>query len=475
MNEPSMRHRNSVRSLRIGRDRNATSIPLAERLVGPFHRFAQTESASGLVLLACTALALVWSNSAWSDSYTRLWQQTVTVGGAGWGVSMTLRDWINDGLMAVFFFLVGLEIKREFLVGDLASVRHAALPIAAAVGGMVVPATLYAALNHGTAAGRGWGIPMATDIAFALGVLALVGPRVPAGLRVLLAALAIVDDLGAVLVIALFYTASLGWGNLVVAAGIVALLATCNAAGVRHGGVYALLGVALWLALLHSGVHATIAGVLLAVVVPARTRINEDEFLLRGREALDDFERGCGPATTVLTNPAQQEAIARLGELGDQAQAPLVTLEQQLRALVAFVIMPLFALANAGVALGGRAGSALGTPVTIGVMAGLVFGKPIGITLFSWLAVRSRLAALPTGVSWRAVHSLSWLGGIGFTMSLFIAGLAFGASPLLESAKLGILSSSVIAGVIGWTLLRRSLRPSPVAVAAAPDAGAGAS
>lgn len=415
-------------------------------------------------MLACTALALLWSNSPWSETYTRLWEQTVTVGGAGWGVSMSLEHWINDGLMAVFFFLVGLEIKREFLVGDLASVRHAALPIAAALGGMIVPAILYASFNHGTAGAPGWGIPMATDIAFALGVLALVGPGVPAGLRVLLAALAIVDDLGAVLVIALFYTAGLGWGNLVIAAGIVALLATCNAAGVRHGAVYAVLGVALWLALLHSGIHATIAGVLLAIVVPARTRIDEDEFLLRGREALDDFERACGPATTVLTNPAQQEAIARLEQLGDQAQAPLVMLEQQLRTLVAFVIMPLFALANAGVVLGSHAAAALGTPVTLGVMVGLVFGKPIGITLFSWLAVRSRVAALPTGVSWRAVHSLSWIGGIGFTMSLFIAGLAFGASPLLESAKLGILSSSVIAGIIGWTLLRRSLRAAPASV-----------
>jgi len=461
-----------VHIVQSGRPNNPTSIPLAERLVGPFHRFAQTESASGLVLLTCAAVALLWSNSAWSDSYFRLWEQAVTVGGSGWGVSLTLHDWINDGLMAVFFFLVGLEIKRELLVGDLASVRHAALPIAAALGGMIVPAILYTVINHGTAASRGWGIPMATDIAFALGVLALVGPRVPAGLRVLLAALAIVDDLGAVLVIALFYTSNLGWGNLLVGAGIVTLLIMCNAAGVRHGGVYALLGVALWLALLHSGVHATIAGVLLAIAVPARTRIDEGEFLLRGREALNDFERACGPATTVLTNPAQQEAIARLEELGDQAQAPLVTLEQQLGTLVAFVIMPLFALANAGVPLGGHARGPLATLVTIGVMLGLVIGKPIGITLFSWLAVRSRIAALPPGVSWRVLHSLSWLGGIGFTMSLFIAGLAFGAAPLLQSAKLGILSSSVVAGIIGWLLLRASLRPPP-AQTAAPRAGGG--
>ena len=447
-----------MRIAQSGRPSNATSIPLAERLVGPFHRFAQTESASGLVLVACAAVALLWSNSPWSDSYSRLWEQTVAVGSTGWGVSMTLHHWINDGLMAVFFFLVGLEIKRELLVGDLATVRHAALPIAAALGGMIVPATLYAVINHGTAASRGWGIPMATDIAFALGVLALVGPGVPAGLRVLLAALAIVDDLGAVLVIALFYTENIEWEHLIVGAGIVTLLVMCNAAGVRHGAVYALLGVALWLALLHSGIHATIAGVLLAIAVPARTRIDEGEFLLRGREALDEFERACGPATSILTNPAQQDAIARLEELGDQAQAPLVTLEQELRTVVAFVIMPLFALANAGLPLGGQARGALATPVTIGVVLGLVLGKPIGITLFSWLAVRSRIAALPPGVSWRAVHSLSWLGGIGFTMSLFIAGLAFGASPLVQSAKLGILSSSVIAGIIGWMLLRTSLR-----------------
>jgi NhaA family Na+:H+ antiporter len=273
---------------------------------------------------------------------------------------------------------------------------------------------------------------------------------------VLLAALAIVDDLGAVVVIALFYTTGLATGPLLAAGAVVVLLAACNAAGVRHGAIYALLGVALWIALLSSGMHATIAGVVLAITVPARTRIDGAELVRRGREALASFEQASGPESTVLTNAAQQEALARLEQLSEQAQAPLLTMEHRLHGVVAFAIMPLFALANAGVRLSGDVGTAFAAPVTIGVLLGLVIGKPIGITLLSWLAVRSHAAMLPAGVSWRALHGLSWLGGIGFTMSLFIAGLAFDASPLLQQAKLGILAASVVAGVTGWLLLRAS-------------------
>lgn len=425
------------------------------RVLRPFQRFVRTESAGGLVLLACTAIALAWANSPWAGSYFHLWEREITIGGGTIGITQSLHHWINDGLMVVFFFVVGLEIKREMLVGELASVRQAALPIMAALGGMLVPAAIYAAVNAGGPGERGWGIPMATDIAFALGVLALLGPRVPVALKVFLAALAIVDDIGAVLVIALFYTAQISWLALGIGAAVLALLVLCNSAGVRHPVVYGVLGVILWAAFLKSGVHATVAGVLLAMTIPSRTRMNEDEFLARTRSLLDEFERACGPESTVLTSSAQQEAIEGIEIACEQAQAPLLKMEHKLHGIVAFGIMPLFALANAGVALGtGTGGAGFPVPVTLGVVLGLVLGKPIGITLFAWAAVRLGLAVLPTGASWRALHGVSWLGGIGFTMSLFIAGLAFEGTAMLDAAKMGILFASVVAGLTGWLLLR---------------------
>ena len=429
--------------------------PLIDRVLLPFQRFARTESSGGIVLLACTALALGWANSPWADSYHHLWETPVTIGVAGRGLTLSLHHWINDGLMAVFFFLVGLEIKREMLVGELASPRQAALPIAGALGGMLVPAGIYAVMNAGSPGAAGWGIPMATDIAFALGVVALLGPRVPLGLKVFLAALAIVDDIGAVLVIAFFYTAALSWTALILGAVVLAALVLCNIAGVRHPAFYALLGVGLWLAVLASGIHATIAGVLLAMTIPSRTLINEDEFLLRGRLVLDDFERACSPATTVLTNAAQQQAIHELEVACEEAQAPLLRLEHGLHGIVAFGIMPLFALANAGVHFGGGLLAGLSWSVTTGTILGLVIGKPVGIGLFAWLATRVGVAALPAGASWRALIGVSFLGGIGFTMSIFIASLAFPESPgLLDSAKVGILIASLVAGLAGWALLR---------------------
>ena len=439
------------------------STPFIERVLRPFQRFARTESSGGIVLLACTALALGWANSPWAESYHHLWETPFTIGFPGRGLTLSLHHWINDGLMAVFFFLVGLEIKREMLVGELASPRQAALPIAGAIGGMVVPAGLYALLNAGSVGAAGWGIPMATDIAFALGVVALLGNRVPLGLKVFLAALAIVDDIGAVLVIAFFYTAALSWSALAIGAVFLIALAACNVAGVRNPVAYALLGIGLWGAFLASGIHATIAGVLLAMTIPARTRINEDEFLARGRAILDDFERSCSPATTVLTNAGQQHAIHELESACEHAQAPLLRLEHGLHGIVAFGIMPLFALANAGVHLGGDLLAGISWSVTTGTVLGLVVGKPIGITLFAWLATRLGLAALPAGAAWRALVGVSFLGGIGFTMSIFIASLAFpDSAALLDSAKIGILAASLIAGLAGWALLRGN-RPQPVA------------
>jgi NhaA family Na+:H+ antiporter len=382
----------------------------------------------------------------------------VTIGPAGAALTLSVHAWVNDALMSIFFFLVGLEIKREFLVGELASRRTATLPIAAALGGMVVPAILYASVNAGGPSGSGWGIPMATDIAFALGILALLGGRVPIGLKVFLAALAIVDDLGAVLVIALFYTPHFAWTPLAWAGGILAVLVVLNRMGARRTTTYAVLGILLWLAVLASGVHATVAGVLLALAVPARTRIDEDEFMRRAAASLDDFRAASTEDTSLLTNRGQQEAVHALVSAVDEAQAPLQRMEHALQGVVAFIILPLFALANAGVPLAGS--GALRNSIALGIVLGLVVGKPLGITLASWLAVRSGLADLPAGVGWRALHGAAWLGGIGFTMSLFIAGLAFADAAHLDTAKLGILAASLVAGSIGWLLLRApSARP----------------
>lgn len=439
--------------------RHAPRTPL-ERLVSPFRQFAETESAGGIVLLACAAIALVWANSAWSDGYFRLWESPLTIGGAGWGLTKSLHHWINDGLMVVFFLLVGLEIKREFLFGELASARKAALPIAAALGGMLVPAAIYALFNHGGPGSHGWGIPMATDIAFALGVLALLGPRIPVGLKVFLAALAIADDIGAVLVIALFYTERISWAALGVAGVVVLALVVLNRMGMRRPGAYAALGVVLWLAVLQSGVHATVAGVLLAATIPARTRLDTAGFVARGRGLLDRIARLGSAGEDVPRSAEQQQAVHALEDACEQAQTPLQRLENALHPWVAFGIVPLFALANAGVRLDGNALGMATTPVVLGIVLGLTLGKPIGITLASWLAVRLGLAARPDGVTWRGLHGVSWLGGIGFTMSLFIAALAFGQSARADEAKLGILAASVIASFCGWLLLR-GLRPRP--------------
>jgi NhaA family Na+:H+ antiporter len=429
---------------------------VVRRVVDTFQQFTQIESAGGLVLLACTAIALAWANSPWSASYFHLWEEKVTVGSAALGVTQSLHHWINDGLMVIFFFLVGLEIKRELLVGELSSLRHAALPIAAAAGGMIVPALLYAAVNARGSGAPGWGIPMATDIAFALGILALLGPRVPLGLKVFLAALAIVDDIGAVLVIAIFYTTQLSWTSLAIGGIILMILLLIKAARVRHPAPYVMLGVALWLAFLHSGIHATIAGVLLAMTIPARTRIDETEFIREVRHSLDNFQAACGPQTTVLSSGAQQEAIDEIENACEGALTPLMRLENSLHGVVAFGIMPLFALANAGVSIDLDV-AAVTSPITLGVLLGLVIGKPVGITLASWLAVRAGIAELPAGVTWRSIRGVSCLAGVGFTMSLFIAALAFPEAARLDVAKLGVLAASALAGTIGWIVLRRDL------------------
>jgi Na+:H+ antiporter, NhaA family len=430
--------------------------PLIERLLVPFQRFVKTESASGFVLLMCAALALAWANSPWAASYVHLWEIELTIGLGPLTARGTLHHLINDGLMAVFFFLVGLEIKREMLAGELASIRQAALPVAAAAGGMIVPALLYASLNAGTGGEPGWGVPMATDIAFALGVLALLGDRVPAGIRVFVAALAIVDDIGAVLVIAIFYSGGVALAPLALTGALVLLAIGANIAGVRRPWAYGMIGLALWGAVISSGVHATIAGVLLAMTIPARTRIDETRFLARARGTLSRFEVAHDPGASPLKDPEHQAAVQDLEHLAEQLQPPLLRLEHALHGVVAFGIMPLFALANAGVPLGlASLDAADGTKVALGVAFGLLVGKPVGITGFAWIAVRLGVASLPDGVTWRSIAGAGLLGGIGFTMALFIGGLAFADAPAnLVAAKLGILGASLIAGLTGWLALR---------------------
>jgi NhaA family Na+:H+ antiporter len=371
----------------------------------------------GIVLLLCAVAALVVANSPLAAQYQAAVHYKLGASVGGVDLRRPVEWWINDGLMAVFFFTVGLEIKREIIGGELRSARAAALPVIAAVGGMVVPGLVYAACNWGQPTVRGWGVPTATDIAFALGVLALLGKRVPSGLRVFLATLAIADDIGALLVIALFYTERLALGYLVGACAVLGVMVAMNRAGVRSVWGYLALSLPLWWLVYCSGVHATIAGVMAALTIP--------------------------------------------GSAGTKGRSPLESLEHALASWVSYGVLPLFAVANAGVTLNGSFVGALGASETLGTVLGLAVGKPAGITACSWLALKSRLGTLPAGVSFAKVHAAAWIAGIGFTMSLFIGNLAFPAATHaveLDHVKLGVLTGSAAAGVVGLVLLAHATR-----------------
>lgn len=407
--------------------------------------------------MACAVVALIWANSPWSESYFGLWEGTkLSFGFGDRMISKPLVLWINDGLMAIFFFLVGLEIKREFLVGELANRRSAALPVAAALGGMIVPAIIFVLFNLGQPSIRGWGVPMATDIAFSLGVLALLGDRAPFGLKVFLAALAIVDDIGAVLVIALFYTASIDWMMLLYGFGFLALAALLNREGGRAPAPYLVLGLGLWICFFMSGVHPTVAGVLLAMTIPARVKLKPREFVSHGRSLLDTVDQAETGDTDqeVVLGHERQVAVHALERACEDVQMPIERMEHLLHPLVTFGIVPLFALANAGVSFAHAGGEGLLTPVTLGVLSGLLIGKPLGVFLFSWLAVRTGVGQLPGDVTMRQIVGAGVLAGIGFTMALFIGELAFKGSPMLEGAKMGILAASLLAGIAGYLLIR---------------------
>lgn len=431
----------------------------AQVLIRPFQRFFRLEAASGILLLVFTVAALVWANSPFAASYFGLWATRITVAVGELVIAKPLLLWINDGLMAIFFFLVGLEIKREVTVGELSNPKNAALSVAAAVGGMLVPGAIYAAFNTGRIGAAGWAIPMATDIAFALGVLALLGRRVPLPLKVFVTAVAIVDDLGAVLVIAFFYTAELSLAALGTGVGVLVTLTLLNRLGVRRTWPYALLGAVLWVAFLKSGIHATIAGVLLALTIPARRAIDAAEYAGRAERLLAVFRKDLRPGLAEPTKN-QRDALHSLEHASHQVETPLQRLEHALHPWAAFFIIPLFALANAGVALTGGIGATLTSPISLGIILGLFAGKQIGILTFSWIATRTGLAVLPAGVGWSQIWGVSLLCGIGFTMSLFIGSLAFADPALLDAAKIGILAGSLISGVAGsWLLMRTSRAP----------------
>ena len=423
---------------------------VARRIRLPVQQYIHTESVGGLVLLAATISALVWANSPWYDQYHKLLETHVSFDLALFDVDLSLHHWINDGLMAVFFFVVGLEIKREIYFGHFSSLRRAALPAIAALGGMVVPAGLYLAFNPGGESMRGWGIPMATDIAFALGILALLGRRVPMELRVFLLGLAVVDDLGAILVIAVAYTESISFPHLALVAALIVVTVVVNRIGFSHAAVTAALGFLIWVAMLKSGVHATIAGVIFGLLTSSRSHYSGERFA-------DDSETLIAEYRQALEQGDTERAEAILGELEVLAQgteSPMERLERLTHPWASYVILPVFALANAGIHFSGvNFASVITSGVTIGIATGLLIGKVVGITVFPWVASRFGIIELPPYVSWGQVMGAGFLGGIGFTVAIFISGLAFTDSQLVLNAQVGVMCASAVAALLGYTLL----------------------
>jgi len=419
-------------------------------------RFINEEAYGGIFLIITTIAAMIWANSSFYDSYHHVWHEFKV--GFVWGkINMvsSLHHWINDGLMALFFFVVGLEIKREIMGGELSSIKKASLPIAAAIGGMIVPALLYVfvTLNYPDYI-NGWGIPMATDIAFALGLLAMLGKRVPLNLKIFLTALAIADDLGAVMVIALFYTESIDFNELLYAGFFIAVLIIANLAGIRRTLFYALIGFAgVWIAFIYSGVHATIAGVLIALTIPARTKIGETAYVDKLTDYLQKFKKENPDNKSTLLTKGQVHVISDIQELSKEAHTPLQKLEHTLHPVTAYFILPVFALSNAGVRIDGRVIDMLIHPISLGIIAGLVLGKFLGITLLSKLVVKFKIAELPQGVTWRHIYGAAFLAGIGFTMSMFISDLAFKDDEFKQIAKVGIMAASFISAIIGMLWL----------------------
>jgi NhaA family Na+:H+ antiporter len=428
-----------------------------------FDQFARSEVVGSVLIVCATVAALVWANSPWADAYFQLLHAEVGLVLGQTEYVLSLSHLINDGLMVLFFLAVGLEMKREILIGELSAAHSATLPVVAALGGMFVPALIYLSFNWGAEGMRGWGIPMATDVTLTLGVLALLGKRVPRPLKVFLVALAISDDIGAVLV-KVIYATDVNIVALLVAGLLLLGLVAANRRDVRHVEVYVLLGVGVWLAILASGIHATLAGILVALTIPVRTRTDPSQLIAAGRASLEELEQAELTQHSMVLDRQQMETINALHEATGAMRPTGLVLEEYFHPLTTRIILPLFALFNTGIHFEQRMLESLTNPVALGIIFGLVLGKPIGITLFSWLALKIGRVSLPAGVSWRQLHAVSWLCGIGFTLSLYVTALAFADETLITHAKVGILVASPIAGVIGYLLLRRWLQSPAVAM-----------
>jgi len=429
------------------------STLVADYIVRPAESFFKKEASSSVLLLLASFGAVAWANSALAPFYHDLLHTHLTLELGEYQITKSLLHWINDGLMTYFIFIVGLEIKREILVGELSNPKSALLPVFAALGGMLVPGAIYFAINRGTPTASGWGIPMATDIA--LGAIAVFGRKLPVGLRVFLSAFAIADDLGAVVIIAVFYTKEIVWGYLIICLFFVAGLAVANLLWIRWTLLYALLGLGIWVAVLGSGVHPTVAGFVVAMFIPARGKYDTDRFVKKVKDIMDEFqceEQSCG--YSILLDRGHLNAVHALEMACHEVETPLQRLEHSLHPWIAFVLLPLFAFANAGLSLKGiDLTSIVHQPLTLGITLGLFLGKPVGIALFSFLAVKTNIAVLPAEVRWSHIIGAGLLGGIGFTMSLFVSGLSFASPELLNYAKLGILLGSILSALAGIAFL----------------------
>lgn len=442
-------------SRKIKKEYNAPWEKAFDKVLSPLEYFIHRQTTSGILLMLCAVAALYIANSQWASVYTNILQLPFTIGVPGFELSKSIHHWINDGLMAIFFFVIGLELKREILVGELADPKQAILPIIAAIGGMLVPVLIYIAINPEGKTFDGWGIPMATDIAFALGALALLGNRIPKSLLTFLVALAIVDDLGAVMVIALFYTETISIPALTLAAVMLVFLVSLNLGGIRHPFPYILLGIILWIAMLKSGIHATLAGIFLAFTIPMRPKYDPALFLKHIHAMIEKIKQAYQREENIIKNDELRSRVRALEERVHLVQAPAQVMEHTMHLPSAYIIIPIFSLANAGIPIDlNSISSIINHPVAIGITAGLVIGKLVGIAGFSWLVVKLGFTSLPKGLNFKHIIGVALMGGIGFTMSIFIAELGFAHSATdLLMAKTGILFASLTAGLSGFIWL----------------------
>ncbi len=433
-------------------------VDITPHIAKPFQFFFRIEASSSIVLIAVTAASMLWANSPYRANYHHLWEVPLSIGLGSFQISMPLKEWINEGLMTLFFFLAGLEIKREILVGELSTLRKAILPVFAAAGGMLFPALIYLLFNHDTNYLRGWAIPMATDIAFSLGILYILGKRVPWGLRIFLTAFAIADDIGAVVIktaISMIYAEKINMTFLAVSASLVVFIALAGFYWIRSSLFYLLLGILLWYFMLGSGIHSTLSGIIIAMFVPAKGRYTLDGYITIVKDYLKRFScptEGCG--NSILVNPEHLNTVQAIELACHHVETPLQRFEHSLQSWIAFVVVPLFVMANTGVTFKGmNLTQTLHSPIVTGIIAALVIGKPTGIILFSFIAVKLGFASLTSNTKWRHIIGAGILGGIGFTMSFFIATMSFNEGNILTLVKVGILASSVLSGLAGFLFL----------------------